>query len=282
MPLSFTKMHGLGNDYLLISLFDQVVEDPVALAQAMCDRHRGAGADGLILVGPPESSDADLRMEILNPDGSWAEMCGNGVRCLAKLAYDRGLVRSAGMAVQTDAGILGVDLSVAADGQVSEVRVDMGEPRLEPRRIPVSLAGERVVAHPLQVEGDTLSLTCVSMGNPHAVLFEHDLGRVPLKEWGPQIGRHPMFPNGTNVHFVQVIRPDLVGMITWERGAGITQACGTGASAVCVAGVLNKVTDRTITVRVPGGRLRIRWDEETNHVLMSGPAVEVFTGRWPG
>jgi diaminopimelate epimerase len=281
MPLRFTKMHGLGNDYVYVTLFDQQVSDPPALARVISDRHRGVGGDGLIIVGPPEVPDAHVRMVVYNADGSRAEMCGNGLRCVAKLAYEHGLARVNPMRVQTDRGVLAAELTLDEAGRVREVRADMGPPILEPARIPVRAGGNRVVAHPLPLEGVTLSVTCVSLGNPHAVFFEPELARVPLREWGPKIERHPLFPDRTNVHFAQVVRRDFVGMITWERGSGVTQACGTGACAVCVAGVLNGLTDRRVTVRLPGGQLKIEWDEQSDHVFLSGPAEEVFTGQWP-
>ncbi len=300
MPLQFTKMHGLGNDYVYVSLFDQRVDDPPALARAVSDRHRGVGADGLILVAPPEVAGAHVCMLMFNADGSRAQMCGNGVRCVAKLAYERGLARANPLLVQTDRGVLSLDLTLDASGCVAEVRVDMGEPILEPRRMPVALPGERAVSVPVPIPGDpgwgghlarqfggsrsapqVLLMTAVSMGNPHAVFFEQDLARVPLARWGPRIECHPLFPERINVHFVQVVRPDLVRMITWERGTGITQACGTGACAVCVAGVLTARTARGITAELPGGRLKLAWDDATNHVFMTGPAEEVFTGQWP-
>ena len=281
MPLKFTKMHGLGNDYVYVSLFKERVDDPAALARAMSDRHRGVGGDGLILVAPPQGADADVRMIMYNADGSRAQMCGNGIRCVAKLAYERGLARANPLRVQTDAGVLSLDLKLGADERVEAVRVDMGAPILDPRRIPVLLEGENVVARRIALGEQTLSMTCVSMGNPHAVLFALDLTRVPLAEWGPQLERHPLFPERVNVHFVEAVRPDFVKMITWERGTGLTQACGTGACAVCVAGVLNGLTKRAITVELPGGQLQIEWDAARGHVFMTGPATEVFTGVWP-
>jgi len=281
MPLKFTKMHGLGNDYVYVSLFKERVDDPAALARAMSDRHRGVGGDGLILVAPPQGADADVRMIMYNADGSRAQMCGNGIRCVAKLAYERGLARANPLRVQTDAGVLSLDLKLGADERVEAVRVDMGAPILDPKRIPVLLEGENVVARRIALGEQTLSMTCVSMGNPHAVLFALDLTRVPLAEWGPQLERHPLFPERVNVHFVEAVRPDFVKMITWERGTGLTQACGTGACAVCVAGVLNGLTKRAITVELPGGQLQIEWDAARGHVFMTGPATEVFTGVWP-
>lgn len=299
MPLSFTKMHGLGNDYVLISLFDQTVDDPARLAQVISDRHRGVGGDGLILVAPPEDDRADLRMIVFNADGSRAQMCGNGIRCLAKLAYERGLAgrgtdgtsfqaaSNCGTGYQpvirvaTDAGVLTLELALDTDNRVTAVRVDMGTPILDPRRIPVALDGERAVATPMPLGEHMLAVTCVSLGNPHAVFFEQDLARVQLSDCGPRIECHPMFPERINVHFVQVLRPDRVKMITWERGSGITQACGSGASAVCVAGVLNRLTKQAITAELPGGELELNWDQASNHVFMTGPATEVFTGQWP-
>lgn len=281
MPLRFTKLHGLGNDYIYISLFDHSVPAPELLARQMSDRHRGVGADGLILVGPPDSPDAHVRMHMFNADGSRAQMCGNGLRCLAKLAYERGWARQNPMRVQTDAGTLSLDLTISAAGLVEQVRVDMGPPILDPRRIPVALAGDRIVDVAFPLPDCVLSVTCVSMGNPHAVFFVEDTRRIPLHEWGPLLERHPLFPERINVHFVQVERPDRVRMITWERGSGATQACGTGASAVCVAGVLTRRTERRITARLPGGLLALEWDEASGHVFMTGPATEVFTGLWP-
>lgn len=277
-PIQFTKMHGLGNDYVYVSVFDQQLDDPAEFAVRVSDRHTGIGSDGLILLAPPTVPDADVRMEMYNADGSRAQMCGNGVRCLAKLAYERGIARRNPLRVQTDAGLRRLDLTRDHQNKVIEVGVDMGPPTLTPAEIPVALGGARVINHPVPIEGETLAITCVSMGNPHAIAFQSDLSRVPLTVWGPQIERHSLFPERTNVHFVQVVRRDLVGMITWERGSGVTRACGTGASAVCVAGVLNGVTDRKITARLPGGSLKLEWDEASDHVYMTGPAVEVFTG----
>ncbi len=281
MPLKFTKLHGLGNDYVYVSLFDQRVADPGALARAVSDRHRGIGSDGLIIVAPPDVPDAHVRMIMYNVDGTRGEMCGNGIRCVAKLAYDHGLARHNPLRVQTDRGVLTLELRLDAVGRVAEVRVDMGPPILEPRQIPIALAGPRVVGYPLPLAGQTLSLTAVSTGNPHAVLLVPDVARVPLSDWGPQVECHALFPQRTNVHFAEVLSPQRLRMITWERGSGATQACGTGASAVCVAGVLNALTERAVTVELPGGELQIEWDAATDHVFMTGPATEVFTGEWP-
>lgn len=292
MSLHFTKMHGLGNDYVYISLFDQQVNDAPALARRMSDRHRGVGSDGLILIAPPDAptpdrpaADAHVRMIMFNADGSRAQMCGNGIRCVAKFAFERGLAPCNPMRVATDAGVLTLDLTLDARGRVEQVRVDMGAPILEPRRIPVALPGDRAVRVPLSFANGTqvvsLEMTCVSMGNPHAVIFCHDVAAVPLHELGPQIERHPLFPERINAHFVEVLSPSAVRMVTWERGAGPTQACGTGASAVCVAGVLCGLTQRRITATLPGGDLFLEWDEGASHVFMTGPATEVFSGEWP-
>lgn len=281
MSLTFTKMHGLGNDYVYISLFEQRVDEPGALAQAVSDRHRGVGSDGLILVGPPSAEGAQVRMQMFNADGSRGEMCGNGIRCVGKLAYERGWARQNPLRVETDAGVLELDLTVDEAGRVGAVRVDMGAPVLDPARIPVALGGERIVGMSVPVRGRILNATCVSMGNPHAVFFADALARVPLEDWGPRIERHQLFPQRINVHFAQVLAERRVKMITWERGSGPTLACGTGACAVCVAGVLSGKSGRAITAVLPGGELEIEWVEASNHVFMTGPAVEVFTGQWP-
>lgn len=279
MPLRFTKMHGLGNDYVYVETFSQRVEQPEALARVISDRHRGVGSDGLILVAPPVVADADVRMIMFNADGSRAEMCGNGIRCVAKYAYERGLARRNPLRVQTDRGVLTLELTTERD-KVTLVRVDMGEPILDPKRIPVALGGSRVVGALLPLNERMLEVTCVSMGNPHAVFFTDALSDVPLREWGPQLERHPLFPQRINVHFVQVLAREHVRMATWERGTGITQACGTGAAAVCVACVLNGLTDRRITATLPGGDLLLEWDEASNHVFKTGPATEVFSAEW--
>jgi len=317
MSLRFTKMHGLGNDYVHVSLFDQRVADPPQLARSLSDRRRGVGSDGLILVAPAPDDAAHVRMEMYNADGSRGEMCGNGIRCVAKLAYERGWARHNPLRVATDAGVKTLELTLDDAGRVRVVRVDMGEPTLDPREIPVSIRGERCVETPLPLEDRAFNITCVSMGNPHAVIFTDSLARVPLSEWGPKIERHPLFPRRMNVHFAEVLPPSEAGgrrpaasrdprpragsstpgpaahapsarpdptdrlrVATWERGSGITQACGTGACAVCVAGVLTGRSRRRVDAALPGGNLTIEWDAATNHVFMTGPATEVFTGEW--
>jgi diaminopimelate epimerase len=277
--MRFTKMHGIGNDYVYIDSFDQQPADPPALARAMADRHYGVGGDGLILVMP--SALADVRMRMFNSDGSESQMCGNGIRCVAKYAYDHGRSRANPMRVETAAGVKTIQLELDAAGKVASATVDMGEPILAPRLIPVALAGQRAVDVPLTAGGRQYTMTCVSMGNPHAVIYVPDVAAVQLEQVGPLIERHEAFPQRVNVHFVQVAGPGEVTMRTWERGSGITLACGTGASAVCVAGVLTGRSARQIVAHLPGGDLRLEWRESDNHVFMTGPATEVFSGVWP-
>jgi diaminopimelate epimerase len=283
--MRFTKMHGLGNDYVYVDCYNQPLPaDPAALSRAVSDRHFGVGGDGLILVCP--SDRADARMRMFNADGSEAEMCGNGVRCVAKLAFDHGLSRSNPMKVETGRGVLTLHLELKA-GKVEQVTVDMGEPILEAERIPTTLPGLRVIDQLLSPEpwcgqvGIESRVTCVSMGNPHAVFYCPDVAGAPLEQIGPQIEHSPLFPRRINVHIVQVRSKDEVIMRTWERGSGITLACGTGACAVCVAGVLTGRTGRKLLAHLPGGDLRLHWAEADNHVYMTGPATEVFSGVWP-
>ncbi|MCG3138205.1 MAG: Diaminopimelate epimerase [Phycisphaerae bacterium] len=274
--MKFTKMHGLGNDYIYVNCFTEQVADPPALARAISDRHRGVGSDGLIMICPSES--ADVRMEMYNADGSRGMMCGNGIRCVAKYCYEHGLSRNNPLRVETDSGLKMLELTVEA-GQVTQVRVDMGEPVLRAQRIPVRLPGERIINQVVEFGKKRLAITCVSMGNPHVIIFTEQLAEVPLAELGPQIEQAPLFPERINVHFVAVQSPLEATMRTWERGSGITQACGTGACAVLVAGVVNKKLSRTATIHLPGGDLHIEWAAD-QHIYMTGPAVEIFTGEW--
>ena len=278
--MRFTKMQGAGNDYVYVDCFDEHVADPAALAPVISDRHFGVGGDGLILVMP--SDVADVRMRMFNADGSEAEMCGNGVRCLAKYAFDHGRTQANPMRVDTEAGIRMIELELNGDGTVTAATVDMGEPILRPADIPVDLPGEKVIDAPIHVGGRELSMTCVSTGNPHAVIYVEDVAGVPLAELGPALEHHALFPQRVNAHFVEVRSPAEVVMRTWERGSSITLACGTGASAVCVAGVLSGRTERQILAHLPGGDLKLHWRDEDGHVVLTGPAVEVFTGRWNG
>jgi diaminopimelate epimerase len=248
------------------------------LSRAVSDRHRGVGGDGLILVCP--SDKADARMRMFNADGSEAEMCGNGVRCVAKYVYDHGLVRKPTLTVETGRGVLTLDLEVSG-GTVRQVRVDMGEPILQADRIPTALPGDPPTDVPLEVGGQALRVTCVSMGNPHCVTFVDAVTDALVLGVGPQVERHPAFPRRVNAEFVRVNRPDDVTVRVWERGSGETLACGTGACAVCVAGVLTGRTQRRVTAHLPGGDLQLHWSENDNRVYMTGPAAEVFSGDWP-
>jgi diaminopimelate epimerase len=296
--MRFIKMHGIGNDYVYVNGFAEQVTDPESLAVKISDRHMGVGGDGLIMVLPPEPGvDADVRMRMWNADGSEAEMCGNGIRCVAKLSHDYGLSAAKPMRVQTGNGVLTLDYSLDASGKLAAATVDMGEPILEAERIPVALEGlnpsDRVVNIPSTVidlrgwdpaEQDAAGLercwTAVSMGNPHVIFYVNDVQAVPLEMVGPQLEHAPMFPRRINVHFVEVHSPDEVTMRTWERGSGITLACGTGASAVCVAGALAGKTGRHLLAHLPGGDLTLEWRESDNHVFMTGSATEVFSGEW--
>jgi diaminopimelate epimerase len=288
--MKFTKMHGIGNDYVFVDCFHERVANPAKTSRAISDRHLGVGSDGLILICP--SRKADARMRIFNADGSEAEMCGNGIRCAAKYVYEHRLAKAgpavlmgnetkypASLKIETGAGILTVGLALR-EKTVPRVCVNMGEPRLRPKEIPVKLPGERAIEHPIEIEGERLSMTCVSMGNPHAVFFCDDVAAVELENIGPEIENHNLFPKRTNVHFVQVRNQNGFTMRTWERGSGITLACGTGACACAVAAAVTGRCGRSSTAKLPGGELQLNWSTEDNCVYMTGAAVEVFTGEW--
>jgi diaminopimelate epimerase len=279
--MHFTKMHGAGNDYVYVNGFEQQPDNPAELARRISDRHFGVGSDGLILILPSEK--ADLRMRMFNADGSEAEMCGNGIRCVAKFAYDRGLVERREISVETGAGILTLQLFPGADGKIAKVRVNMGLPGLKRGEIPMTGPADELAEElDIEVEGKTFRATCVSMGNPHCVIFVDNVDDFPLEHYGPLIEHHPWFPNRINVEFVQVVSPREVIQRTWERGAGETLACGTGASAVTVAGVLTGRTERKILNHLRGGDLELEWTED-GPVYKTGPAVEVFSGDFnPG
>ena len=279
MTLRFTKMHGIGNDYVYVDCFDQEVLDPAELARDVSDRNFAIGSDGLILILPSET--ADVRMRMFNADGSEGEMCGNGIRCVAKYAFDHGRTKANPMAIETAAGVKTIELSLGDDGAVAAATVDMGEPVVVPADIPVTLDDEQVVGAAIEADGETFQMTCVSMGNPHAVFYVDDASAVELEQIGPALENHELFPQRINVHFVQVHSDGEVTMRTWERGSGITLACGTGASAVCVAGVLTGRTGRQLLAHLPGGDLTLEWREGDNHVMMTGSATEVFSGQWP-
>ena len=278
--MNFTKMHGIGNDYVYVSTFDQPSPaDPTALAVAISDRHFGVGGDGLILIEP--SNRADARMRMFNADGSEGEMCGNGVRCVAKYIHDRGIARKDRVTVETGRGVLTLDLTIEG-GLATRVRVDMGPPILRSAEIPTELPGDPPLDVPLSVNGHSFTLSAASTGNPHAVLYVPDVSAAPVESLGPVLERHPAFPRRVNVHFVEVIGPTEVRMRTWERGSGITLACGTGACAVGVVGVLTGRTDRRLLAHLPGGDLELEWPADDASVFMTGSATEVFTGEWFG
>ena len=274
--MRFTKMQGIGNDYVYVNCLEEQVENPSSLAKIVSDRHFGIGSDGLILIRP--SAQADFFMEMFNADGSRSEMCGNGIRCVGKYVFDHGLTSKTEIDVNTLAGVKHLVLHVE-DGRVASVTVDMGEPVLDPELIPVNAASSPVVGEPVEVSGVPYAMTCVSMGNPHAVVFVDDTAGFPLHEVGPAFEQHPVFPRRVNAEFVQVINRSEVNMRVWERGAGETLACGTGACATTVACVLNGLTEDEITLHLLGGDLRVRWDRAVNRVFMTGPAATVFEGE---
>ncbi len=274
--MKFTKMHGLGNDYIYVDARSERVDDPAATARAVSDRHTGVGGDGLILIHP--SGRADVRMEMYNADGSKAQMCGNGIRCVAKYAVDHGLAAGPELTIETDSGVKRVWCRVNAS-RIEAVRVDMGKPSFDPTLLPSALETDRIVSHPMTFGGASHEVTCVSMGNPHAVIFVDDLAGLELEQIGPHVERSPEFPERINAHFVRVDAPSKVTVRTWERGSGATRACGTGACAVCVAGAVTGRCHRKITTALPGGDLEIEWADD-DHVYMTGPAVEVFSGNW--
>ena len=278
--MRFTKMHGLGNDYVYVDCVNgPPVKDPAAVAVKVSDRHFGIGSDGLILIGRSEVADAHMRM--FNADGSEGEMCGNGLRCVAKYVHDHGIARKPQLKIETGRGVLTVDLEVT-NGKAERVRVNMGTPILKSADIPTTLPGDPPVDVAFTANGVSCRGTCVSMGNPHVVIYGSDLAEIPLEAVGPRIENAPEFPRRINVHFVEVHSESEVTMRTWERGSGITLACGTGACAVCVAGVLTARTGRKLLAHLPGGDLELEWNEADNHVYMTGPATEVFSGEWAG
>jgi diaminopimelate epimerase len=267
-----TKMHGIGNDYVYVDCRDRDLNDPPRVARAVSRRHHGIGSDGLILVRP--STDADCRMEMYNADGSRSEMCGNGIRCVGKYVYDRGVAKNP-MRIDTDAGVKTLTFALDAGGRVATATVDMGLPVLDGPRIPVASEG-RVVDQPLEVAGMHWQITCVSMGNPHCVVFVPDVDALDLAKIGPQFERHPFFPKRVNTEFVAVRSRTAMDFRVWERGSGETQACGTGACAALVAAVLTGQTERRATIHLRGGDLDVEWRAD-DHVLMTGAAAEVFT-----
>ena len=273
--MKFTKMHGLGNDYVYVNCFEEKIDNPPAVARFVSDRHFGIGSDGLIMINP--SKTADFEMEMYNADGSRGEMCGNGIRCVAKYVYDYGLTDKTQISVETLGGIKYLDLTVE-DGKVSLVKVDMGKPELEADLIPIISEREQVIDEPIEVDGKEYHMTGVSMGNPHAVIYVDDIKGLDLEKIGPKFENHERFPKRINTEFVHCIDRQTVEMRVWERGSGETLACGTGACAVAVSSILNNLTDTQVTVKLLGGDLQIEWDREKDRVFMTGPATVVFDG----
>jgi len=274
--MKFTKMQGIGNDYVYVNCFEEKVENPGELAVRVSDRHFGIGSDGLILIKPSER--ADFCMEMYNADGSEGAMCGNGVRCVGKYVYDYGLTEQTSIRVETKSGIKYLDLTVE-EGKVSQVRVNMGATELSPSGIPVLADGDKVLDAPIMVDGREYRMTCVSMGNPHAVVYLNDVKNLEIEKIGPMFEMHPCFPDRVNTEFVRVVDGHTLEMRVWERGSGETLACGTGACAVAVASILNGHVSGEVTVKLLGGDLKILWDEQENIVYMTGPAAVVFDGE---
>jgi len=276
--MQFTKMHGAGNDYVYVNCFaNPSPANPQELAIAISHRRFGVGADGLILIEP--SQVADARMRMFNADGSESEMCGNGIRCVAKYVHDHGICRRPNLTIETGGGLRTLQLQIV-EGKAEQITVDMGQPQTQPDLVPTTLSQQPVIDMPFSFAGRELRVTCVSMGNPHCVIFVPEATDDLVLGLGPKIETDPRFPKRTNVEFVEVLSPTEVRQRTWERGSGETWACGTGASAVCVAGVLTGRTERTILNHLLGGDLRLTWDAGNNHVMMTGGAVEIFTGTW--
>ena len=277
--MKFTKMQGCGNDYVYVNGFTEKLspEEKPEIVRSLSDRHFGIGGDGVIFINPAE--EADFEMEMYNADGSRGEMCGNGIRCVGKYMYDYGLTDKEAISVETLAGIKYLQFFIE-NGKVAKVKVDMGSPILTPAEIPVAAEGERAVDEPIVVDGTEYRMTCISMGNPHAIVYVDDVKNLPIEKIGPSFEKHERFPNRVNTEFVKVLDRNTVEMRVWERGSGETLACGTGACATAVACILNGLTEEKVTVKLLGGDLEIEWDREKNKVFMTGPAKVVFDGVW--
>lgn len=275
--MKFAKMQGCGNDYVYVNCFEERIEDPNKLAIEVSNRHFGIGSDGLILIKPSEKG--DFFMQMYNSDGSMGEMCGNAIRCVGKYVYEHKMTDKTSIQVDTLGGLKYLDLKVV-EGKVIEVTVDMGEPILKPELVPVIAPGDKVIDYPIIVEEKEFKMTCVSVGNPHAVIFVEDTGLFPLEQLGPKFENHEVFPARVNTEFVQIIDRKNIRMRVWERGSGETFACGTGATASAYACILNGLTEEEVTVHMTGGDLRIRYDREKNRLFMTGPAVMVFEGEY--
>lgn len=279
--MRFSKMHGIGNDYVYVNAFEEKLPaDIPALAIAVSDRHKGIGGDGLILIGPSEVADARMRM--FNADGSESEMCGNGVRCVAKYVYDHGIARKPELRIETGRGVLTLQMFPGSNGKIDRVRVNMGPPILKFDQIPTTLPGQPPLNVPLEVGGKKFDVTCVSMGNPHCITFVDEVNDDWVLQVGPLLEKHPAFPRRVNAEFIQVVSPDEFIMRVWERGSGETQACGTGACASAVAGILTGRTHNRVLAHLPGGDLELEWAGGDSPVFMTGSATEVFTGEWLG
>lgn len=274
--MKFTKMQGIGNDYVYVNCFIEKIDNPSEVAKFVSDRHFGIGSDGLILIKP--SDRADFKMEMYNADGSQGEMCGNGIRCVAKYVYDYKLTDKTSISVETLAGIKYLDLTIENEKAV-QIKVNMGSPILTPAEIPVVSLGDQVVNEPIEVAGKTYHMTCVSMGNPHAVIYMEDVKGLDLEKIGPDFEKHERFPKRINTEFAKVIDKKTIEMRVWERGSGETLACGTGACATAVASILNGFTDHEVTIRLLGGDLKVEWNQVENKVYMTGPAEIVFEGE---
>ena len=274
--MKFTKMHGIGNDYVYVNCFKETVENPSEVAIKVSDRHFGIGSDGLILIKPSEV--ADGKMEMYNADGSQGAMCGNGIRCVAKYMYDYGITDKTSISVETKSGIKYLDLTLK-NGKVDTVKVNMGAPILKASEIPVISEKEQVISEPVTIDGKEWEITCVSMGNPHAITYIDDVKHLEIEKIGPKFENHAIFPDRVNTEFVHVIDRNTVEMRVWERGSGETYACGTGACAVAVSSILNGLTEEEVTVKLLGGDLKIFWNREENRVYMTGSATKVFDGE---
>lgn len=275
MKIEFTKMNGLGNDFIILDgIHNELPDDLCDFAKKVCDRHFGIGADGVLLVLPSDL--CDIRMRIINSDGTFAQMCGNGIRCFAAYVYEKGFIDQTEMKVETDAGTIRPRL-VFREENVEKVEVDMGVPRLDPASIPVNIGGEKAIGYPYVFQNEEIELSCVSMGNPHVVTFWKQLREAPFEMLGPKLEKDPLFPEKTNVEFVEIVNDEEIRVRVFERGCGETLACGTGACASVVASVLNGYTGREVTVRLPGGDLICRWSGD-DHVVMTGPVAFVAEG----
>lgn len=276
--MKFTKMHGIGNDYIYVNGFEETIENPTEFSIQYSDRHKGIGADGLVLILPSDT--CDFRMRMFNADGSESEMCGNASRCIGKFVYDKGLTSKTEVTLETLAGVKILKLFIDANNQVESVTVDMGEPILESALIPTNIALDKVIDYPATFATDlAYNITCVSMGNPHAIIFTKEIDKLDLPTIGPKIENASIFPRRTNTEFIDVVTKNRMKMRVWERGSGETMACGTGACASVVAAVLNGHCERKTTVELLGGELTIEWNAENNHVFLTGGATTVFEGE---